>query len=104
MEKGTDRQERPSGGPRVGEDGLLLEWMIARKPGGSWDPRHRHTSHLFAVYPGSRINPEKTPEWAEAARKSLLARGTTGIPAVPGPGRGAPASGRVFWTGKRLMR
>ena len=65
-------------GPRVGVDGLLLEWMIARKPGGSWDPRHRHTSHLFAVYPGSRISPEKTPEWAEAARKSLLARGTTG--------------------------
>ncbi|XBD74786.1 glycoside hydrolase family 95-like protein [Akkermansia massiliensis] len=33
---------------------------------------------MFAVYPGSRISPEKTPEWAEAARKSLLARGTTG--------------------------
>lgn len=65
-------------GPRVGADGLLLEWMIERKPGVSWDPRHRHTSHLFAVYPGSQITPEKTPEWAEAARKSLLARGTTG--------------------------
>ncbi|MCC8149329.1 glycoside hydrolase N-terminal domain-containing protein [Akkermansia sp.] len=65
-------------GPWVGEDGLLMEWMIARKPGISWDPHHRHTSHLFAVYPGSQISPEKTPEWAEAARKSLLARGTTG--------------------------
>ena len=66
-------------GPRVGEEGMLLEWMIDRKPGsGSWDPHHRHTSHLFAVYPGSQISPAKTPEWAEAARKSLLARGTTG--------------------------
>lgn len=65
-------------GPRIGEDGLLLEWMIARKPGASWNPRHRHTSHLFAVYPGSQITPDQTPEWAEAARKSLLARGTTG--------------------------
>lgn len=52
--------------------------MIARKPGASWNPRHRHTSHLFAVYPGSQITPDQTPEWAEAARKSLLARGTTG--------------------------
>lgn len=65
-------------GPGIGEDGLLMEWMIARRPGVSWDPHHRHTSHLFAVYPGSRISPEKTPEWAEAARKSLLARGTAG--------------------------
>lgn len=65
-------------GPRTGADGLLMEWMIDRKAGTSWDPRHRHTSHLFAVYPGSQISPEKTPGWAEAARKSLLARGTTG--------------------------
>ena len=65
-------------GPRIGEEGLLMEWMIDRKSGASWDPHHRHTSHLFAVYPGSQISPEKTPEWAEAARKSLLARGTTG--------------------------
>lgn len=65
-------------GPRIGAEGMLLEWMIDRKAGKSWNPHHRHTSHLFAVFPGSWINPEKTPAWAEAARKALLARGTVG--------------------------
>ncbi len=62
-------------GPRVGENGLLQEWMIDRAPA---DPHHRHTSHLFAVFPGRQISPGKTPAWAEAARRSLLARGTVG--------------------------
>lgn len=65
-------------GPRIGAEGLLLEWMIDRPSGAAWDPHHRHTSHLFAVYPGSQINPVLTPEWAAAARKSLLARGIAG--------------------------
>lgn len=64
--------------PRIAENGLLQEWMIDRKPEESWDPHHRHTSHLFAVFPGTMIHPTKTPDWAEAARKSLLARGTVG--------------------------
>jgi len=36
---------------------------------------HRHTSHLFAVYPGWQINGVKTPQLAAAARVSLDARG-----------------------------
>ncbi len=39
---------------------------------------HRHTSHLFAVYPGRQISPALTPELAEAARVSLLGRGDQG--------------------------
>ncbi len=39
---------------------------------------HRHTSHLFGVYPGRQITPDLTPALAEAARVSLLARGDTG--------------------------
>lgn len=39
---------------------------------------HRHTSHMFAVFPGSTISVEKTPAPAEAARQSLLMRKTTG--------------------------
>ena len=36
--------------------------------------RHRHVSHLFALYPGRQIAPDATPELAAAARKSLEAR------------------------------
>ena len=37
--------------------------------------RHRHTSHLFAVFPGRQISHHKTPELAQAAKVSLEARG-----------------------------
>mgnify|MGYP000838184098 CR=1 FL=1 len=32
-------------------------------------------SHLYGLYPGNEISTERTPELAEAARKSLIARG-----------------------------
>jgi alpha-L-fucosidase 2 len=62
-------------GPQIGKWGQLQEWMTDRD-----DPndRHRHTSHLFAVFPGNQISPVNTPEWAKAAAASLAARGTTG--------------------------
>jgi len=60
--------------PQIGKEGNLMEWMIDRDPVTD----HRHTSHLFAVFPGNTISIEKTPELAEAARKSLLMRKTTG--------------------------
>lgn len=62
-------------GPKVGRWGQLQEWMVDRD-----DPKdqHRHTSHLFAVFPGSWISVERTPAWARAARVSLEARGTSG--------------------------
>ena len=36
---------------------------------------HRHTSHLFALFPGSTISRTRTPELAKAAEKSLKLRG-----------------------------
>ena len=36
---------------------------------------HRHVSHLFALHPGRQISPTATPDLAEAARRSLKARG-----------------------------
>lgn len=59
-------------GPKIGRWGQLQEWMTDRD-----DPNnhHRHTSHLFAVYPGQQISIARTPELAGAARKSLVARG-----------------------------
>ena len=62
-------------GPRIGRWGQLQEWREDRD-----DPQdqHRHTSHLFAVFPGQQITPKKSPEFAQAAAVSLTARGTTG--------------------------
>lgn len=62
-------------GPQVGKWGQLQEWMTDRD---NPQDQHRHTSHLFAVYPGSQISVSRTPEWAQAAAVSLEARGTAG--------------------------
>lgn len=55
-------------GPKIGSDGRLMEWAEEFPEA---EPGHRHISHLFAVHPGSQINPEQTPELAVAAKKSL---------------------------------
>ena len=56
---------------RVGRWGQLQEWTDDID---SPADKHRHTSHLYALYPSSQITPE-TPELFAAARKSLEARG-----------------------------
>ena len=62
-------------GPKIGKWGQLQEWMADRD-----DPKdqHRHTSHLFAVYPGRQISVAQTPDLAKAAAISLAARGSSG--------------------------
>ncbi len=62
---------------QIGKKGNLQEWYH------DWedvDPKHRHQSHLFGLYPGTQISPSKTPELADACRTTLLNRGdeTTG--------------------------
>jgi alpha-L-fucosidase 2 len=66
--------------PGIGSWGQLLEWMTELH-----DPKypeldttndhHRHTSHLFGVYPGAQISTVKTPKLAAAAKVSINARG-----------------------------
>ena len=58
-------------GPQIGSDGRLMEWD---KEYEEAEPGHRHISHMFAVHPGSQITMNKTPELAEAARRSLQYR------------------------------
>jgi alpha-L-fucosidase 2 len=58
--------------PRVGSWGQLMEWPEDRD---DIRDEHRHVSHLFALHPGRQISPVTTPELANAARISLLARG-----------------------------
>jgi len=62
--------------PKVGSWGQLMEWM-EEKPKLE-KSHHRHTSHLFAVYPGHQISRWKTPKLAKAAALSLKTRGTVG--------------------------
>ena len=62
---------------QVGKKGNLQEWYY------DWEdnePQHRHQSHLFGLYPGHHISPDKTTEWANACRKTLEIKGdeTTG--------------------------
>lgn len=59
---------------RVGAQGQLQEWLDdwdARAP----EPDHRHVSHLYALFPGDQIDPDRTPALAAAARQSLVLRG-----------------------------
>lgn len=58
----------------IGSTGLLKEWRA------DWDTQapeqtHRHVSHLYGVYPSDQITVRRTPELAEAAKRSLTVRG-----------------------------
>ncbi len=60
---------------QTGSDGRILEWAGEF---AETDPGHRHLSHLYALYPGRMIDPEKEPLLAEACKRSLEARGDAG--------------------------
>jgi len=57
---------------RIGSDGRVMEWLEEYEEP---EPTHRHVSHLWGLYPGDEISLEKTPELAEASRKTLEKRG-----------------------------
>jgi alpha-L-fucosidase 2 len=62
---------------QIGKKGNLQEWYY------DWEdaePKHRHQSHLFGLFPGNHISPLKTPTFADACRKTLEIKGdeTTG--------------------------
>lgn len=62
---------------QIGKKGNLQEWYF------DWndeDPKHRHQCQLFRLFPGDHITPLKTPELANASRKTLEIKGdeTTG--------------------------
>lgn len=55
--------------------GRIMEWAEDYL---ETEPHHRHTSHLFGLYPGNQITVVGTPDLAEAARKTLITRGDEG--------------------------
>ena len=56
----------------TGRYGQLQEWL---EDVDNPEDRHRHTSHLWGLYPGTSIDPFKTPELAEASKVVLQHRG-----------------------------
>lgn len=56
---------------RLLDDGALAEWSW---PGVEPREEHRHTSHLYCVYPGMEVSPRKTPGLAKAARLAIRRR------------------------------
>ncbi|CAG7651367.1 hypothetical protein PAESOLCIP111_06300 [Paenibacillus solanacearum] len=56
---------------RIGKHGQIMEWL---EDYDEAEPGHRHISQLFALHPGERIHPQRTPELAQAARRTLERR------------------------------
>lgn len=60
---------------KIGKHGQIMEW---EKDYDEKDPGHRHISHLYALWPGRDIIPDKTPELAKAAEVTLERRLSNG--------------------------
>jgi alpha-L-fucosidase 2 len=56
---------------KISSLGTLQEWQVDYP---ETEPGHRHISHLWALFPDDQITLRKTPELAQAARKSLERR------------------------------
>ncbi len=54
--------------PAIGSDGRLREW---RHEPAEAEPGHRHVSHLYGLMPGYRVQPDRDPELARAAQRSV---------------------------------
>nr|MDE7216076.1 hypothetical protein [Clostridia bacterium] len=58
----------------IGEDGQMLEWYHETKLGSIGEKKHRHVSHLMALYPCALIDGDKK-DVLDAVRVSLEDRG-----------------------------
>ncbi|RME95544.1 MAG: glycoside hydrolase family 95 protein [Verrucomicrobia bacterium] len=56
---------------RIGKHGQIMEWQ---EDYDEPEPGHRHISHLFALHPGRQISRHRTPELAQAARRTIERR------------------------------
>ncbi|MCP4311528.1 MAG: hypothetical protein GY790_09730 [Bacteroidetes bacterium] len=60
----------------INEDGALSEWAY---PGLGDNYNHRHSSHLYAIYPGLEISPDRTPDLFDAAKIAMEKRLEAGL-------------------------
>jgi alpha-L-fucosidase 2 len=57
---------------KIGSKGQIQEWQTDyAEP----EPKHRHLSHLYGLYPGDQFNAGSSPELLRAANQTLLLRG-----------------------------
>lgn len=63
-------------GFQIGTYGQLQEWV---KDFPEQDPKHRHLSHLYGLYPSDLITVEKTPKLAKACAVTLERRGEESV-------------------------
>lgn len=56
---------------RIGKYGQIMEWEEDYE---ELEPGHRHISQLYGLFPAEQITVDKTPELAEAARKTIERR------------------------------
>ena len=59
----------------LNDDGTLAEWSGNEEES---DIHHRHTSHLYGLFPGNGMSLKSTPKLAAACRKTLEKRGDDG--------------------------
>jgi len=59
----------------ISKSGRVQEWLEDYE---EVEPQHRHVSHLYGLYPANFISPQITPQWTEAAKKTLAVRGDEG--------------------------
>ncbi len=57
---------------QIGQYGQLQEWL---EDLDLPEDKHRHTSHLWGLHPGTSIDPIKNPELAKAVKTTLKQRG-----------------------------
>jgi alpha-L-fucosidase 2 len=60
---------------KVGEYGQLQEWRDPALEKKAKTDRHRHVSHMYAVYPGRQITPATHDKLTQAAKQSMIYRG-----------------------------
>jgi len=60
----------------INRDGALAEWVY---PGLGDEYHHRHSSHLYGVYPSLEISPDRTPKVFDAARIAIEKRLEAGL-------------------------
>ncbi|MBS1609067.1 MAG: glycoside hydrolase family 95 protein [Bacteroidetes bacterium] len=58
--------------PQIGKDGSLQEWT---EDWEQLEKNHRHSSHMYGLYPGNVLSMRRTPEFINACKAVLNNRG-----------------------------
>ena len=85
----------------IGRYGQIQEWL---EDYDKVEPGHRYMSHLFALFPGSQITPNQTPELAKAAGATIERRLANGGGHTGWSAPGSSISGPAWAAARKRMR